>query len=118
MRPLSILHTESSLGWGGQEIRILSESRGMILLGHDVKLICPAESRIFAEAPRWSVPVFALPIGKKRLVGLKCMVEWLRVSQCHVVNTHSSTDSWLTAVALLALSWPCAMVRTRHISAP
>ena len=25
---LSILHTESSCGWGGQEIRILTESQG------------------------------------------------------------------------------------------
>jgi glycosyltransferase involved in cell wall biosynthesis len=64
------------------------------------------------------VPVFALPIAKKRLLGLKCMVEWLKLDRCHVVSTHSSTDSWLTAVALLALSKPCAMVRTRHISAP
>jgi len=35
-----------------------------------------------------------------------------------VVSTHSSTDSWLTAIALLALGKPCSMVRTRHISAP
>jgi glycosyltransferase involved in cell wall biosynthesis len=118
VRPLSILHTESSLGWGGQEIRILSEAQGFIARGHEVKLICPPESRILAEASGWGVPAFALPIGRKRLVGLKCMVEWLKLSRCHVVNTHSSTDSWLTAIALLALGRPCAMVRTRHISAP
>jgi len=118
LKPLSILHTESSLGWGGQEIRILSESAGLIRRGHQVKLICAPESRILNEAPAWKVPVFALPIAKKRLVGLKCMFEWLKVDKCHVVSTHSSTDSWLTAVALLALGKPCSMVRTRHISAP
>jgi len=48
--PLTIVHTESSLGWGGQEIRILSESQGLIRRGHDVKLLCPPEARIFAEA--------------------------------------------------------------------
>ena len=26
---MRIVHTESSLGWGGQEIRILSESQGL-----------------------------------------------------------------------------------------
>ena len=118
MKPLSIVHTESSLGWGGQEIRILSEAQGMIRRGHQVKLLCPQESRILNEAPAWKVPVFALPIGKKRLIGLKCMFEWLRIDRCHVVSTHSSTDSWLTAIALLALNRPCSMVRTRHISAP
>ena len=30
MQKLSILHTESSTGWGGQEIRILTEAAGMI----------------------------------------------------------------------------------------
>jgi len=118
LKPLSIVHTESSLGWGGQEIRILSEAQGMIRRGHQVKLICAPESRILNEAPAWKVPAYALPIAKKRLIGLKCMFEWLRIDKCHVVSTHSSTDSWLTAVALLALGKPCSMVRTRHISAP
>jgi len=117
MRPLAITHTESSLGWGGQEIRILSESQGFIARGHRVALVCPEESRIFAEAPRWGVPAVGLPIGKKRLVGLKCMVEWIKTAQPHVVSTHSSTDSWLAAIALLALGRPAAMVRNRHISA-
>src|SRR3954463_8142782 len=118
LKPLSIVHTESSLGWGGQEIRILSEAQGMIRRGHQVKLLCAPGSRILNEAPAWKVPVYALPIAKKRLIGLKCMFEWLKSERCHVVSTHSSTDSWLTAVALLALGKPCSMVRTRHISAP
>jgi glycosyltransferase involved in cell wall biosynthesis len=118
LKPLSILHTESSLGWGGQEIRILSEAQGMIGRGHQVRLICAPDSRILSEAPAWKVPVFALPIAKKRLVGLKCMFEWLKNERCHVVSTHSSTDTWLSAVALLALGKPCSLVRTRHISAP
>jgi glycosyltransferase involved in cell wall biosynthesis len=118
LKPLSIVHTESSLGWGGQEIRILSEAQGMIGRGHQVKLLCAPGSRILNEAPAWKVPAYALPIAKKRLIGLKCMFEWLKIERCHVVSTHSSTDSWLTGVALLALGKPCSMVRTRHISAP
>lgn len=116
---LRILHTESSLGWGGQEIRILSEARGMIARGHEVRVVGAVGSRIVEEAPAWGVPAFALPIGKKRLVGLKCMLEWLRQERrAHVVSTHSSTDAWLAAVALFALGRPIPMVRTRHISAP
>jgi glycosyltransferase involved in cell wall biosynthesis len=37
---------------------------------------------------------------------------------CDVVSTHSSTDSWLSALALRSLGRPYPMVRTRHISAP
>ncbi len=118
MRRLSIVHTESSLGWGGQEIRVLSESQGLIGRGHDVKLLCPAEARIHAEAPRFGVPAIALPIARKRPVGVKVLLEWLKRNRPNVVSTHSSTDSWLCALALLALGRPFPMVRTRHISAP
>jgi glycosyltransferase involved in cell wall biosynthesis len=118
VNPLRIVHTESSLGWGGQEIRILSESQGLIRRGHDVRLICPAEARIHAEAPQWGVPVIALPVGRKRLAGVRALAAWLKTHACDVVSTHSSTDAWLSAIALLALGRPVPMVRTRHISAP
>ena len=118
MSKLSIVHTEASLGWGGQEIRILAESQGLMRRGHQVRLICPPEARIYAEAPAWGLPVVAAPIGKKGLVGLKCMLEWFRRNRCDVISTHSSTDSWLAALAMLALGRPIPIVRTRHISAP
>ena len=50
---MRILHTEASRGWGGQEIRILTEAAGMIARGHAVELACPPDARIFAEAPRF-----------------------------------------------------------------
>jgi glycosyltransferase involved in cell wall biosynthesis len=115
---MRIAHTEASLGWGGQEIRILSESKGLIGRGHEVVLLCPAEARIYAEAPAWNVPAVALPIGAKRLKGLCALLRWFRRNRCDVVSTHSSTDSWLTAFALLVMGRPLPMVRTRHISAP
>jgi glycosyltransferase involved in cell wall biosynthesis len=118
MRALQIVHTESSLGWGGQEIRILSEAQGLIRRGHDVKLVCPREARIHAEAANWGVPVVALPIERKRLHALRALIAWLRANRSDVVNTHSSTDSWLAALALQVLGRPMPMVRTRHISAP
>ena len=118
MRKLSIVHTEASLGWGGQEIRILSESQGMIRRGHEVRLLCPPEARIYAEAPGYGVPAIALPIGRKRPVGVKVLYTWLKGNHCNVVVTHSSTDAWLAAFALLAMGRPIPTVRTRHISAP
>jgi glycosyltransferase involved in cell wall biosynthesis len=118
MKPLRIVHTESSLGWGGQEIRILSEAQGMIRRGHDVRLLCPPQARIHAEAANWGVPVTALPIDRKRPVGLGALHHWFGAHGWDIVNTHSSTDSWLAALALAVLGRPARMVRTRHISAP
>lgn len=115
---MRIVHTESSLGWGGQEIRILSESKGLIGRRHDVTVLCPAEARLFEEAPAWGVPAVAVPIAKKRPRGLRALLDWFRRNPCDVVSTHSSTDAWLAALALLILGRPFPMVRTRHISAP
>jgi glycosyltransferase involved in cell wall biosynthesis len=117
MTPLRIAHTESSLGWGGQEIRILSEAQGMIARGHAVTLLCPPEARIHEEASRYGVPAVGLPIGRKRVAGLRALHAWFGAHPYDVVNTHSSTDSWLAALALLALGRPFPLVRTRHISA-
>lgn len=114
---MKILHTESSRGWGGQEIRILTEAAGMIARGHTVEIACPAEARIFAEAPRYGVPVHAMTIGRKNMAGFRALRGFLRTHPYDVINTHSSTDTWLTALA--SLGWPAPpLVRTRHISAP
>ena len=114
---MRILHTEASTGWGGQEIRILTEAAGMIARGHQVELACPPAARIYNEAPRRGVPVHPLPIGRKNPQGLLAMRGFLRAHAYDVINTHSSTDSWL--VALASAGWRAPpLVRTRHISAP
>jgi glycosyltransferase involved in cell wall biosynthesis len=114
---MKIVHTEASCGWGGQEIRIIEEARGMIARGHEVVVLCPPQARIFTEAPRRGVPVVALPIGRKNLRGLLALRRWLRDHSADVVNTHSSTDTWLAALACATLRNPPPLVRTRHISA-
>ncbi len=115
---MKILHTEASCGWGGQEIRILEESRGMIERGHSVHVLCPAESRIFEEGPKRGVPTIALPIGRKNIKGLLTLRRWLKSNPVDVINTHSSTDSWLTVLACKTLKNAPPIVRTRHISSP
>jgi glycosyltransferase involved in cell wall biosynthesis len=117
VRPLAIVHTESSLGWGGQEIRILAESQGLARRGHEIKVLCAPGARILAEAAHWEVQAISLPIASKRPAGLRALIDWLRVNRCDVLNTHSSTDSWLAALAT-RLGPAVPIVRTRHISAP
>lgn len=116
---MRILHTESSLGWGGQEIRILSEAKGLIGRGHEIFLACPPESCIHTAAADYGVPVVSLPIRKKRLFDLLALRRWLKsAGHIDVINTHSSTDSWLVALACATLHAPPPVVRTRHISSP
>lgn len=113
-----IVHTEASCGWGGQEIRILEESRAMRDRGHRVELICPSYSKIYDAARKLGFVVHALPIDRKRWSVIQAMRSLLLTLKPDLVNTHSSTDSWVTAIARLALAHHVAVVRTRHISAP
>jgi glycosyltransferase involved in cell wall biosynthesis len=115
---LRILHTESSLGWGGQEIRVLTEARALARRGHAVAIAAPPEARIFEATRRYGVEGVAIPIGRKSLDGLFAMRALLREREFDIVNTHSSTDSWLAALAAWSLKGAPPLVRTRHISAP
>jgi glycosyltransferase involved in cell wall biosynthesis len=122
MRPerLRILHTESSTGWGGQEIRILTEAQGMLERDHGVMLLTPHTATLYEAAVRRSIPVEPMPMEKKRPASLVAMARWLwrHRRDYDVINTHSSTDSWLTALAAAWLRDTPPIVRTRHVSTP
>ena len=117
-KPLSILHTESSTGWGGQEIRILTEAAGMIARGHKVVLVTPPEAEIAPAAVKRGIPTVTLPIAWKNWAGLRAMRAYLKAHghEFDVINTHSSTDSWLVAAACATLPNMPPLVRTRHVS--
>ncbi len=119
-KKLSILHTENSTGWGGQEIRILTEARGMLDRGHQVLLLTPASAEILPAAKKMGIPVTSISIEKKRIGSLLNLRGWLLAHgrEYDVINSHSSTDSWLSAVACATLSKMPPMVRTRHVSTP
>jgi glycosyltransferase involved in cell wall biosynthesis len=115
---MKILHTEASAGWGGQELRILAEMQGLRERGHTLELAAPASARIHREAASLGFTVHDLPIARKNLRGVLALRSLLRSRDFDVVNTHSSTDSWLAALANALSPRAVPIVRTRHISAP
>ena len=117
-RPLAIVHTENSCGWGGQEIRTLTEARGFLDRGHRVTLVAPGEAPIAAAGERLGLPVVRLDIRAKRLPNFLALRRWIAAERprIDVLNTHSSTDSWLTALACATLPDAPPIVRTRHVS--
>lgn len=86
--------------------------------GHELLIAAPPQSRIYAEGKKRGMAVHALPIARKSLAGFFALRALLKAEAVQIVNTHSSTDSWLAALACLGLSNAPAVVRTRHISAP
>ncbi|MEX2129661.1 MAG: glycosyltransferase family 4 protein [Xanthobacteraceae bacterium] len=117
-RPLRVLHTEASTGWGGQEIRILNESSGLRERGYEVQIAAPAEAQIVPAAKDYGVPLHAIPINRRSLGAFRAVVRLLASFKPDVVITHSSTDSWLVALAARVSSARPVVIRMRHLSTP
>ncbi len=92
----------------------------MMARGHQVTLICPPQARIHAAAEARGIRVAGLPIARKNPKGFLALRRWLAAHRetVDVVNTHSSTDAWLTALASASRRHAPPMVRTRHVSSP
>ena len=118
MRRNLILHTEASHGWGGQEIRILTESRALIRRGFDVRLLADPQSTIFQRAASYGVPAISLRLKEKRILELFSMIRALSALRPVIVVTHSSTDHWIVGIARVFLKVKPVIIRLRHISAP
>ena len=113
----TVLHTESSGGHGGQEIRTLAEARWLLGHGWGALIACQPDSPLFAEAKAASIPVEPVRMrGATDLGAALRLRRLIRERGVSVVHTHSSVDSWLAGVAAKSLSRP--VVRTRHVSIP
>src|SRR5580698_10533396 len=114
MRQWRILHTESSLGWGGQEVRVLAELEWMRAQGHWVALAAHPASAIATRAREAGILFYPLRTHKALLpVEVTRLAAWLRRNRVDVVNTHSSNDGWLAGLA--ARLSGRRLIRSRHI---
>src|SRR5271155_2242350 len=115
MRQWRILHTESSLGWGGQEVRVLAELEWMRTQGHWVALAAHPES-VVAKRAREAGILFHPLRTHKALLPLEVvrLAAWLIQNRVELVNTHSSNDGWLAGLAARLALLPI-LIRSRHI---
>ena len=111
------MHTESSLGWGGQERRILAEAEAMQRRGHRLLLACDPRGELYRRAPGRGFPPFPWPAAGCATSGPGggCGV-CSGNKPIDILNTHSSLDSWLGALAWRSLKDRPHLVRTRHLS--
>jgi glycosyltransferase involved in cell wall biosynthesis len=114
---MKILHTESSRGWGGQEIRILREAEGMRKRGHEVILAVNTGGGLIARAKEAGFVVYELPFSKaSALKTIYALVQICKTHAIDLINTHSSLDAWLGGIA--ARLAKKKVIRTRHLSTP
>ena len=113
--PRLILHTEASIGFGGQEIRILAEARWLLDHGWDVLVAGQPESRLLQESGPLTVP--AVPVRMRSAFDLRALGalrRLVRERRVALVHTHSSIDSWLGGLA--GRTSGCPVVRSRHVT--
>lgn len=116
---LTILHTESSTGWGGQENRTLQESIGLKRLGVRVIILCQPDSVLAKRARAEGIEVRTCKMRKSYdLFAIKYMLNLIKNEKIDVISTHSGRDSLLAGIAgRLSLKKP-VIVRTRHLALP
>jgi glycosyltransferase involved in cell wall biosynthesis len=101
-------------------MRVLAESVGLIERGHRVTIVTAGRHRLHQEARKLGVPAVDLPLHKKRLKDFWALRRWVaaNAADIDIINTHSSTDAWLTAAVGLTLRAMPPVIRTRHVSSP
>ncbi len=110
-----IVHSEASLGWGGQEHRVLAELAGFKRRGHQVALLAPPAARVVQRAAATGVRCEPLRPGRLRFpFEVLRLARWLGRERAEIVNPHSSADGWLVGVASRLARVPL-VIRSRHI---
>ncbi|MDO8315758.1 MAG: glycosyltransferase family 4 protein [Rugosibacter sp.] len=117
---IKILHTESSLGWGGQENRTLNELTGLRALGYQPLLACPPNARLGARAREAGFEVIDIAMrGALDLPALWKLRHLMASRRIDIVNTHSGRDTQLAGMAARTLGRQRPrIVRTRHLALP
>ena len=105
------------MGFGGQEIRILTEARWLLDHGWHALIACQPDSPLLHETRAAGVPALAIPIRRVAdLRALQLLRRAMKDRGAALVHTHSSVDSWLGALSARSLGIP--VVRSRHVAIP
>jgi len=117
---LTVLHTESSSGWGGQESRTLNVCLGLRdTYGARVIILCRPGSRLAERAASCGFEVKTHPLRSSHdISAVRFTASLIRAENVDVVNTHSGTDSFVCAIGARLSGRRPLIVRTRHLALP
>jgi glycosyltransferase involved in cell wall biosynthesis len=111
----TVLHTESSPGLGGQEVRTLTEARWTRERGWRVLVAGQPGGRFVAKAREAGLETVDVRMrGAWDLQAVWSLARVIRRERVNIVHTHSSVDGWIGGLAARATAVP--VVRTRHVS--
>jgi glycosyltransferase involved in cell wall biosynthesis len=116
---LTVLHTESSKGWGGQENRTLQECIGLKKRGARAIILCQPGSILGERAAAAGIEVKTCRMKKSYDLSSLCFISKLiKIEKIDIINTHSGRDSLLAGIAGRLSRTKPRIVRTRHLALP
>ncbi len=114
-----LVHTESSMAWGGQEIRIHTELKRLKTFGWRVELWAPKRSDVYLKSKAVQIPVECVAFRRSWDPGsIRLVRKLVREKRPDIIVTHSSIDSWVVGLATRGMSDRLNIVRMRHLSTP
>ena len=111
----TVLHTESSTGLGGQEVRTLTEARWIAERGWRVVLAGQPGAAFTERARQRGIEAIEVSMrGAWDVRAVSRLVRLIGDEDVSLVHTHSSVDGWVAGLAARIARVP--VVRTRHVS--
>ena len=111
------MHTEASLGFGGQERRILRELEGLDSARFHGVLLCQPGSRLGRVTEERGIPTLWRKMRSAfDPIAFMQIVRLLQQERVDIIHAHSSRDAWLGGAAGKLLGLP--VFRTRHLLTP
>jgi len=114
---INLLHTESSMNLGGQELRVLLEMEGLESRGYRSLLVARPGSRILKEASGRGLDSYPVEMrGSVDPGAVASIIRIIRREDIDIINTHGSKDGWSAGIA--ARLTGRKVVRSRHVANP
>ena len=109
---MRILHTESSLNWGGKELRALEEVRWLNNHGYEAWIAARPDSKILEWAIKWNLPYFIIPFhGVVSPVAIYKLLSLVVQYKFDLIDCHDAHDALHCAfMRMLGIK----VVRTLH----
>ncbi len=114
---MRIAHLESSLNWGGQELRVIEQTQWLNQNGHRCWILARKNSAILKEANKRNLPHQAMEFrGSANPRIIKELLQFISANKIELIDAHSNRDA---AYAMFA-KWftRTKVIRSRHVTTP
>ncbi len=112
---MNIAHIESSLNWGGQELRIVEQSEWLKKHGHNVWILAREGSEILKEANKRGLNTYTIDLrGSVNPLTIRRLSSFVKKNNIDILDCHSNRDASYAMFAKLFTR--VKVIRSRHVT--